>query len=317
MDRPAAIVLLLSLAACGGGRPDILTLAQYASSQDRREGRLIVHLQTSPGSFSTVQTAVVGTYPWRFAVGEIDGDGAPDVAVADVDARGVWVLLQDPGNRGRFRGPQQVAEDLTPQGVAIADLNGDGRADLALGVALPRSGYTPNTVIGTSLQQPDGSLGPVATAVPQQGFNLARLTIADYEGDGRKDVFAYFTPYSTDYTAKLTVLRQGPAGGFVGPVDTRLGEVKGLDDAVFADLDGDGRPDAALVGFFPVGSPSVVQSRLNRFTQSGAGGFALVSSASLPFSASRLAAGDVDGDGRSEVVVLGAEDRFEVPGLTY
>jgi hypothetical protein len=95
-------------------------------------------------------------------------------------------------------------------------------------------------------------------------------------------------------------------------VDTPVGDLRGLDDAVFADLDGDGRPDAALTGFFPVGSPSVVHSRLNRFTQSGGGEFAIVSSTELPFAASRLTAGDVDGDGRSEIVLLGEEGRYLV-----
>jgi len=44
----------------------------------------------------------------------------------------------------------------------------------------------------------------------------------------------------------------------------------------------------------------------------GAGAFALVSSRDIPFSASRVTAGDVDGDGRNEVVVLGPEDRYQV-----
>ncbi len=67
-----------------------------------------------------------------------------------------------------------------------------------------------------------------------------------------------------------------------------------------------------MVGFFPVGSPSVVHARINRFTRSGAGAFALVSSGDLSIDASRVTAGDVDGDGRNEVVVLGSEDRFLV-----
>ncbi|MDQ1241048.1 MAG: repeat-containing protein, partial [Pseudomonadota bacterium] len=44
------------------GHADILTLAQWAASQSQREGRLIVHLQSSPGSFTTTQTAIVGEY---------------------------------------------------------------------------------------------------------------------------------------------------------------------------------------------------------------------------------------------------------------
>jgi alkanesulfonate monooxygenase SsuD/methylene tetrahydromethanopterin reductase-like flavin-dependent oxidoreductase (luciferase family) len=139
------------------------------------------------------------------------------------------------------------------------------------------------------------------------------MVIADYEGDGRNDVFAYFTPFSDAYESTLTVLRQGPTpGSLAAPADTAMTGIKGEMDAVFADLDGDRRPDAAVAGFFPVGSPSTVQARLNRFTQSGSGGFALVTGSDLTVDASRITAGDVDGDGRNELVVLGAGDRYLV-----
>ena len=352
----------------GDGRADILTLAQFASSRNQREGRLIVHIQTSPGVFSAVQTLSVGEYPWRLAVGDIDGDGAVDAAVVEPEVSGgVWILLQDHGNRGRLLEANEVASGIVAYDVALADLNGDqapdlavvdsasnsrrleilyqdpaqrgsfqapmaltvpgtattgvaagdldgdGRADLAMTVALPRDGYTPNSVTGISLQQPDGTMGSVTTVAPQNGLNVARMKIADYDADGVTDVFAYFTPFSTNYRAKLLVLLQATARGeFAAPVDTSMQGLKGIDDAVIADLDGDGRPDAAVAGFFPVGSPSVVQARLNRFTQSGAGAFALVSSNDLPINASRVTAGDVDGDGRNELVLLGPEDRFLV-----
>jgi hypothetical protein len=352
----------------GDGRADILTLAQYAASQGQREGRLIVHLQTSPGSFAVVQTAIVGVYPWRFAVGDIDGDGAVDVAVVDAaGSRGIWVLLQDHASRGRLLAAREVASGVGADDVALADLNGDGapdlavadgssnsrrlvlvyqdavargsflpaeampvpgvattgvaagdldgdgRTDLAMTVALPPDNYTPNSVIGISLQRSDRTMGQVATLAPQHGLNVARMAVSDYDGDGLNDVFSYFTPSSTSYQAKLMVLLQGPLPGqFAGPVDTPMQDLKGIDDAVFGDLDGDHLPDAAVVGFFPVGSPSTVKARLNRFTQSGAGAFAVVSSSDLSVDASRVTAGDVDGDGRSEIVVLGPEDRFVV-----
>lgn len=352
----------------GDGRLDILTLAQYASSMNRREGRLIVHLQNPSGSFTAVQTAIVGEYPWRFAVGDIDGDGARDVAVVDAEgSRGLWVLLQDRANRGRLLAAREVASgvgtsditmaDLNGDGaadlavadgaagsarlgifyqdpaqrgsfrpvvqltvpgtatnaVAAGDLDGDGRPDLAIGVAQPGDGYTPNSVTGISLQQADGTMGQVSTRAARRGLNVTRMAIADYDGDGMNDVFAYFTPYSDNYEATLSVLLQGPVSGqFAAPADTSLRGLKGIMDAVFADFDGDHRPDAAVVGFYPSGSPSQVHAKLNRFTQSGAGAFALVSSTDLSIDASRVTAGDVDGDGHVETIALGPEDRYAV-----
>ncbi len=217
---------------------------------------------TSPGSFTAAQTAIVGVYPWKLAVGDIDGDG---------------------------------------------------RTDLAMMIALEPDNYTPNSMIGIRLQQSDRTMGQVETMTPQHGLNVARMAVSDYDGDGLNDVFAYFTPSSAQYQAKLMALPQGPiAGQFGGPVDTRMQDLKGIDDAVFADLDGDHRPNAAVAGFFPVGSPSTVKAQLNRFTQSGAGTFAVFLSSDLSVHASRVTAGDVDGDGRNEIVVLGPEDRFLV-----
>ncbi|MHB8949396.1 MAG: FG-GAP repeat domain-containing protein, partial [Rhodoferax sp.] len=98
----------------GDGRPDVLTLAQLASSQTQREGRLVVHLQTSSGQFAPPQTYTLGIYPWKMALRDIDGDGAADLVVTDVgntsgttDAA-VWLLRQDAGQRGRFLAPQRL-----------------------------------------------------------------------------------------------------------------------------------------------------------------------------------------------------------------
>jgi hypothetical protein len=350
----------------GDGRNDVLTLAQFAGASSQQEGRLTVHLQSAPGSFVGSQAVSFGTYPWRFAVADIDGDGAVDVVATDVDADGVWLLLQDRAKPGQFRAATLLATGLDAYGVTIADLDGDGlpdiavtdsktgsarlvllyqdatrrgafrparnlavpgtattavasgdldgdgRADLAIGVALPRSDHTPRPAIGVSLQQADGTLGAVALHAQYEGLNFGRLAVQDYDGDGRSDVLAYLTPFSSPYTATLLVMLQSPAGGtFASPALTRV-DVRGLDDAVFADLDGDDHPDAALCGFFPVGSPSTVEARLHRYTQSGAGRFALVSSATLPIAASRLTAGDLDADGRNEIVVLADGDRYLV-----
>jgi hypothetical protein len=346
------------------GRADVLTLAMLSTSMSHREGRLVVYRQASPGVFAAPDTYVVGIYPWKLSVGDLDGDGLPDLVVTDPeDGRAVSLLWQDPRNPGRFLPPQQIASDIvayeaaiadlngdgapdiaiandsksahrlllryqdpghrgtflpaldftmpgTPSNVAAGDLNGDGQADVLTWIYLASSGYTPNGALAISLQQPDGMLGPVTTLAPQTGLNVGLLAIADYDGDGRNDLFVFFTPYSSDYHAKLTVLLQGSLPGtFAGPVDTSLAGIQGIDGAAVADLNGDGRPDVAVAGFFPVGSPSTVKSRLNTFAQAGGGAFALAGVYDMPIAVSRVAAGDVDGDGRNDLVVLGGDNQ--------
>lgn len=93
-------------------------------------------------------------------------------------------------------------------------------------------------------------------------------------------------------------------------MDTALAGVRGIDGAAVADLNGNGRPDMAIVGFYPEGSPSTVYSRLNILWQDGSGAFSLAQSQFLPIASSRAAAGDLDGDGRTDLAVLGSHNQL-------
>jgi hypothetical protein len=169
----------------GDGRADILTLAQYSASQGQREGRLIVHLQTSPGSFAVAQTAIVGVYPWRFAVGDIDGDGAVDVAVVDAaGSRGIWVLLQDHASRGRLLAAREVASGVGADDVALADLNGDGAPDLAVADG---SSNSRRLMLVYQDAVARGSFLP-AEAMPVPGVATTGVAAGDLDGDGRTDL---------------------------------------------------------------------------------------------------------------------------------
>jgi len=195
---------------------------------------------------------------------ELNGDGAADPAVADSETGSAHLerLYQDPTQRGSFR-PSMVwtVRGTATTGVPAGDLDGDGLADLAMTVALPKDGSILNCVTAIGQQQPDGTTGSVATSAPQNGLNVTRMTLADSDGDGMNDVFTCFTPSSAEYEPKPTVLLQDPVRGhFAAPVESSMHGLKGIDDAVLAGLDGDRRPDAAVAG-------PTRQARLRSFTR--------------------------------------------------
>src|SRR5437867_12391463 len=66
----------------------------------------------------------VGTNPQSIAVGDLNGDGRPDLAVANAGSNDVSVLL---GNGdGSFQAAQSFAVGNGPTSVAVGDFNGDG-----------------------------------------------------------------------------------------------------------------------------------------------------------------------------------------------
>jgi len=254
---------------------------------------------------------------YEAAVADLDADGLPDIALADVRSgqSRVVLLRQDPSQPGTFLAASDIPMPGTTAHVSAGDLNGDGLVDL---VASYRTGGgstdPPEIALSYRAQLADGDgLGPVVVVANFVGLNIVRLAVGDYDGDGASDLFAYLTPFSTRFDATLSVIRQGALPGtFLSTVNTPLGGLHGLDDAVFADLDQDDRPDAAVAGFYPVGSPSRVEAAANLFTQSGAGAFALTTSHEVSGAVSQVAAGDLNGDGATDLVLFGGADGCQV-----
>jgi hypothetical protein len=121
-------------------------------------------LGNGDGTFQSQVTYTVGSHPKSIAEGDFNGDGIPDLAVANVNSNTMSVLLGN-GN-GTFKTQVTYAVGTTPDAVAVADFNGDGDADVPVG----KNG-TATAFFSTFLPRPlppphqgSHSLGPAPTS---------------------------------------------------------------------------------------------------------------------------------------------------------
>jgi len=128
------------------------------------------------GTFVPAKNTPYGGAPaYTLSVGDLDGDGRPDVVVADVI--GVVHILHNDGD-GILTPGQRLQAGAGARCVIVTDLNGDGRLDIA----------TANTHVNTVsifVAKPDGFADAVTIAFGNQPRVVAA---ADLNGDGRTDL---------------------------------------------------------------------------------------------------------------------------------
>ncbi len=91
-------------------------------------GRLFTLVQTAPRRFAAPTEQRIGLLPSAMALADADGDGRDDLFVVSVLGAELWTGAAD----GTFAfGESIVGGDDTLDGLALADLNGDGALDLA------------------------------------------------------------------------------------------------------------------------------------------------------------------------------------------
>src|SRR5262249_22274365 len=138
-----------------------------------------VLLGNGDGTFAAPARFPTGPQPSALAVGDLNNDGRPDLAVGRfIDTVNAVAVLLGNGD-GTVGGSTAVPVGAWPHGVAFGDVNGDGRADLAV------AEYNARTV-SISLGNGDGTFG--ARTAFAAGPGPVSVAVHDMNGDGAADL---------------------------------------------------------------------------------------------------------------------------------
>ncbi|MBF0099021.1 MAG: FG-GAP repeat protein, partial [Magnetococcales bacterium] len=227
--------------------------------------------------FAKTNDATTDANPNAVSSVDVNGDGKPDMLVANFTTGSVSVFLNN-GN-GTFASKTDYPTGQWPSYVGSSDVNSDGNADL-----LVVNSYS-NT-FSVLLNNGDGTL---ASKV-DYGTNVSprALSVANVNGDGKPDLVV------VNYSANnVSVFLNNGNGTFASKVDYAVGS--GPFSVSSADVNGDGKDDILV--------PNADSNTVSLLLNNGDGTFASktdYAAGLYPYSINSV---DVNGDGKPDMLV--------------
>jgi hypothetical protein len=270
-----AVLMTAALSAQDGSLPSARGL-QYGPQQ--------LAINATAPIFVTAPTYLTETQPRSIAVGDFNGDGNPDMAVANqcglaVCATGSVSVLLGNGD-GTFQPAVNYAAGAVNSVIVLAkDVNGDGKADLIVLSQAP----TGLCQVDLLLANADGTFQPAINLNPRPNGVLA-LALGDFNRDGKVDM-------AVIDGSGVTVLSGNGDGSFLATSNYPL---SGAESVVVGDMNGDGKFDLVVASAF---STSVLlgngDGTFQAVTNDGGAGPLMV-------------LGDFNGDGKQDVIFAGS-----------
>jgi len=260
----------------GDGKSDVVVVDSGNGVGGLYQGADVL-LGNGDGTFQRSVRYAAGSDPYFVAVGDFNGDGNADLAVANHGSNNVSVLL---GNGdGTFQAAVNYAVGSEPYSVSVGDFNGDGNTDLAVA----DSGSNNVSVL---LGNGDGTFQAAVNYAT--GTKPESVTVGDFNGDGNADLAV--ANYGSN---NVSLLLGNGDGTFQAAVNYAAGTKP--DSVTVGDFNGDGNADLAVANY---GSNNV-----SLLLGNGDGTFQAAVNYAAGTQPDSVTVGDFNGDGRPDLAV--------------
>lgn len=303
----------------GDGKSDVVLATGLHNLMTGETYQVDVLINKGDGTFEAAVTYGL-QHDATVGVGDLNGDGSPEIVVSNSSANTVTVLLNN--GMGTFAAQPAISVTPGPSAVSVGDLNGDGKADIY---------WFGGGSLSALINQ--GNATFTGTPVTTSSFLGDAMAVGDVNGDGTIDVVSEDDLYVRVYVNKgdgtflapaqynpmapptgISLVSWSGAGAtdilVDGTVDTVLlnsgmgtfsSQINISSPPAFTvvgDMNGDGQAD--LVGVLPSGLNNALDVWLN----GGDNTFSALVSAPVAQNGLAVVVGDLNGDGLLDMAAL-------------
>lgn len=251
-------------------------------------------------SFAAKKDFVMGSNPGKVLVADFDGDGKEDMVVSNAGSNTISVA-RNTSTKGEISFDHNITYYTSngPSGIAIGDLDGDGRLDIAVSI------FNAGLAGSVSIFRNTSSTGTVSFAPPinyPTGDGSSGVSVGDLNGDGKPDVVV---ANGNSYTISILKNTTLSAGSISFAAKQNYSPGKRPDDIKMADFNGDGKIDLVTANL----NTNTVSVSKNVSTHDAV---AFAEEISFPCGdfPTKVSVGDIDGDGKEDVAVNNYTSNF-------
>jgi hypothetical protein len=253
-----------------------------------------------------------GAGPQALTEGDFNGDGIPDLALANNQNETVSIELGNGDGTFVQAANSPVSVGVLPISIAVGDFNGDGKQDLAVLSAIQSLTILLGNGDGTFTQS-------AGSPITFPNSDPVFVAVGDFNGDGKADLVL-----ASSDTYSLIILLGNGDGTFTSAASSPLTVGQSGDAFEFVtvgDLNGDGVPDLAVLSSVTNSSGDSQPGTVTILLGNGNGTFtqAANSPVTVGYAPQAAVVGDFSGDGKLDLAitnVCGSDAADNIPSCT-